>query len=449
MVDNARISQMRRTMTATATDPTLPRLQVIEQLITAGKLAEAGQQLDDVARLAPNDPRVHLLGAHLAEWAGEVADAIYHTRRAVSLSPHWAFPRVELALLLNRHQQPQAGLEAAEQAVALAPQDANVLFRMSEVARQALQPRVALNWLERAAILQPENPDIRRMMARDLVQLGAHPEAMQTFDWLLSRDPNDAEARLGRLKLALELGDREFAQSDAVTLTSRHPDDPIYRFWHQVAHGELPTEHPAAMTRALFDSYAPVFDQHLVEGLQYRVPERVAALVAERYPHGTLDLLDLGCGTGLLARHLNRGAGRWTGVDLSARMLQRAAELQRYNELHQADLLAFLKTTPAQHHDVVAACDVFIYAGDLTQVVPEVARVLKPGGHFVVSCEAAQDGEPDLLMRPSHRYAHRVSHVQDLCVAAGLGDLRVEDTTIRVEEGQAIAGYILSARKNG
>lgn len=433
----------------TATDPTLPRLQAIEQLIAAGQLAQAGQQLDDVARLAPNDPRVHLLGAHLAEWAGQVADAIYHTRRAATLSPQWAFPRVELALLLSRHQQPEAALEAAEQAVALAPQDADVLFRMAEVARQALQPRLAIDWLERAATLQPDNADIRRMMARDLVQLGAHPEAMQTYDWLLSRDPGDAEARLGRLKLALELGDREFAQSEAITLTAQHPDDPVYRFWHQVAHGELPPEHPAAMTRALFDSYAPVFDQHLVQGLQYRVPERVAALVATHHPQGGLDLLDLGCGTGLLARHLHRGTGRWVGVDLSARMLQRAATLQRYTELHQADLLAFLKNTPTQHHDVVAACDVFIYAGDLTQVVPEVARVLRPGGHFMVSCEAAQDGEPDLLMRPSHRYAHRASHVQALCVAAGLGDVQVEDTTIRVEGGQAIAGYILTARKTG
>lgn len=433
----------------TATDPTLPRLQAIEQLIAAGQLAQAGQQLDDVARLAPNDPRVHLLGAHLAEWAGQVADAIYHTRRAATLSPQWAFPRVELALLLSRHQQPEAALEAAEQAVALAPQDADVLFRMAEVARQALQPRLALDWLERAATLQPDNADIRRMMARDLVQLGAHPEAMQTYDWLLSRDPGDAEARLGRLKLALELGDREFAQSEAITLNAQHPDDPVYRFWHQVAHGELPPEHPAAMTRALFDSYAPVFDQHLVQGLQYRVPERVAVLVATHHPQGGLDLLDLGCGTGLLARHLHRGSGRWVGVDLSARMLQRAATLQRYTELHQADLLAFLKNTPTQHHDVVAACDVFIYAGDLTQVVPEVARVLRPGGHFMVSCEAAQDGEPDLLMRPSHRYAHRASHVQALCVAAGLGDVQVEDTTIRVEGGQAIAGYILMARKTG
>ena len=431
----------------TATDTTLPRLQAIEQLILAGNLAAAGQQLDEVARLAPNDPRVHLLGAHLAEWAGEVADAIHHTRRAASLSPRWAFARVELALLLNRHQQPQAALEAAEQAVALAPQDTDVLFRMAEVARQALQPRLALDWLERAATLSPDNPDIRRMMARDLVQLGAHPEAMQTFDWLLTRDPNDAEARLGRLKLALEIGDREFAQDEADTLVAQHPDEPIYTFWQGVARGEVPPEHPAAMTRALFDSYAPVFDQHLVQGLQYRVPERVAALVAAHHPQGGLDLLDLGCGTGLLARHLHRGTGRWVGVDLSPRMLQRAAELQRYNELHQADLLAFLKTTPAQQHDVVAACDVFIYAGDLTQVVPEVARVLKPGGHFMVSCEAAHDGEPDLLMRPSHRYAHRASHVQALCVAAGLGDVRVEDSTIRVEDGQAIAGYILTARK--
>ncbi len=444
MVDNPSDT---RSADMTTTDPILPRLQAIEQLIVAGRLADAGPALDDVARQAPNDPRIHLLGAHLAEWAGRVDDAIHHTRRAAALSPQWAFPRAELATLLNRHQQTAAALEAAEKAVSLAPQDPDLLYRMAEVARQALNPRMALQWLERAATLDPQNADVRRMMARDLTQLGAHPEAMQTYDWLVTRDPLDAEARLGRLKVALELGDREFAQSDARVLVAQHPQDPIYAFWDRVASGAVPPRQPAAMTRALFDSYAPVFDQHLVEGLQYRVPERVAALMTERHPDHAVDLLDLGCGTGLLARRLKRGAGHWVGVDLSPRMLERAAKLQRYNELHQSDLLAFLKKSPAQRYSVVAACDVFIYAGDLTEVVPEVARNLKVGGHFIVSCESARPGEPNLVLRPSHRYAHQASHLTALCTAAGLTDVRVENTTIRVEDDQPIAGFLLIARK--
>jgi predicted TPR repeat methyltransferase len=44
----------------------------------------------------------------------------------------------------------------------------------------------------------------------------------------------------------------------------------------------------------LFDSYAPSFDQHLVEALKYVVPEkRYEAVLAARPLAATLDVIDL------------------------------------------------------------------------------------------------------------------------------------------------------------
>jgi predicted TPR repeat methyltransferase len=41
----------------------------------------------------------------------------------------------------------------------------------------------------------------------------------------------------------------------------------------------------------------------------------------------------------------------------------------------------------------VTAADVFIYVGNLDRVIPEIRRVLRPGGLFAWSAEAVEDAK--------------------------------------------------------
>ena len=88
-------------------------------------------------------------------------------------------------------------------------------------------------------------------------------------------------------------------------------------------------------------------------------------------------LVDVGCGGGLLARHL-RGY-RHVGVDLSARSLRHAA---RHGVLPvRADAAALpLRGGVA---DVVVAGEVFEHVPDLAAVIAEIVRVLRPDGVLV------------------------------------------------------------------
>jgi predicted TPR repeat methyltransferase len=49
-----------------------------------------------------------------------------------------------------------------------------------------------------------------------------------------------------------------------------------------------------------------VFDQHLVGGLGYRLPKLVAERILQWHADRKLNVLDLGCGTGLLGVCLGR-----------------------------------------------------------------------------------------------------------------------------------------------
>ena len=60
----------------------------------------------------------------------------------------------------------------------------------------------------------------------------------------------------------------------------------------------------------------------MVDTLDYRGPERIAELVsAVMGDRRGLDILELGCGTGLCGIHLRPRAARLVGIDLSPEMV--------------------------------------------------------------------------------------------------------------------------------
>jgi predicted TPR repeat methyltransferase len=86
-----------------------------------------------------------------------------------------------------------------------------------------------------------------------------------------------------------------------------------------------PVAAPKEYVIGLFDRYADHFDEHLVGKLRYRTPSLLLDAVMRLAPSGnlgTLDILDLGCGTGLVGSLLRPLARTLTGVDISSNMLQ-------------------------------------------------------------------------------------------------------------------------------
>jgi predicted TPR repeat methyltransferase len=64
---------------------------------------------------------------------------------------------------------------------------------------------------------------------------------------------------------------------------------------------------------------------------------------------------------------------------------------------------------------------------------------------FVFSCEATVEGEPDLVLRKSLRYAHSEDSVRAACEAAGFKKIDIEAFDIRNEHGTPVAGFIVCA----
>ena len=210
------------------------------------------------------------------------------------------------------------------------------------------------------------------------------------------------------------------------------------------AHGAM-TE---GYVRALFDGYAPKFDDALMKGLNYRAPELLfcavqAARVGRRIKFGSV--LDLGCGTGLAALPFRPLSDWMVGVDLSPGMLGQARAKGLYDRLVESEILAFLAneaTIGARYH-LILAVDMFMYFNDLAPVLKAVAQVSASPGHLAFSVET-HDGD-GVILRESLRYAHSGAHVRNALAAAGLKPLSIDLASTRTEKGLPVPGLIVVA----
>ncbi|OLP85030.1 putative ATP-dependent RNA helicase DDX60 [Symbiodinium microadriaticum] len=155
-----------------------------------------------------------------------------------------------------------------------------------------------------------------------------------------------------------------------------------------------------------FDEYAEEFEDHLVNTLEYHLPEVIASKMASFGSIRADREVDRRRPVSLLSasryRVLSGGrAGLPRGFE--AGMLAHAREAGGYDELLQRDLISVLRSQEAASVDLLVAADVLIYVLQLDKVFLQAHRVLRKDGIFVFStetaCEAESSEEDDLPLQ--------------------------------------------------
>jgi predicted TPR repeat methyltransferase len=428
-------------------DTNLAQLLAIEADVRAGRLAEAAAALSTLTAATPRDPRVHVVAAMLARATGDARAEAGALANAAALAPRAPAIQIEWAQSLSRDGRHADAVAAAERAVALAPQHLPGLRIAIAIASAAGDDAAALRHLQRAQALAPEDASIALALGVALGKQSRYAEAHPHLERAAVGHPDDAYTLVWLGTCLLGIGRRDEALLPLLRADVLLPGNETVAFYLALARGETPPAQPNALTQGLFDDYAGRFDQVLVSQLDYRVPDRVAAILRARPAGRAIALLDLGCGTGLLGACLGRIDGAFVGVDLSPKMLEQAGRHGVYTELRESDLRAELARTPAATFDGVTANDVFIYVGDIAGVIAEAYRVLRPGGVLIFSCETAEESEGALVLRPSRRYAHSMRSVERMCAAAGFESCTLEPIELRLDANVPVAGFIAVAAK--
>jgi len=147
-------------------------------------------------------------------------------------------------------------------------------------------------------------------------------------------------------------------------------------------HAARPRPDHADGARRLFDAKAACWPaKYAPEGPLAGRLAQLAGAVTGRVGDGG-ELLDLGCGSGELARHLAGIGYRMTGCDISPEMLRQAELADQAQGVRWIRLDPGWRTLPLAPGglDAVIAASVLEYVPGPRAVLGECARVLRPGG---------------------------------------------------------------------
>jgi len=131
-------------------------------------------------------------------------------------------------------------------------------------------------------------------------------------------------------------------------------------------------------TRAYYDDFAPRYEEHRSprepSGYHALVDDLEIDLVAR---HGAgKDVLECGCGTGLLLHRFAGFARSARGVDLSPGMLERARARGLSVQVGSVTELPFADSS----FDVTCSFKVLAHVPEVARALSEMARVTRPGG---------------------------------------------------------------------
>ena len=416
-------------------------------LLREGRIPEALAALD--AGLARDGASValYLSRADARMQADDVAGAAADAADAVILDPGSAQAKAVLGVVLLELGRPEDAEPCLREAVAAEPGRAAFVCAWATALERSGAADTAVSVLDDGIARSPGAVTLRTaaimvaMRRRDFDRAAELAEAARragAADACVFGLRGHALSSLGRHAEANE------AYGEALKLA---PEDPYVRHL-VVAAGMLPqaSRAPAPYLETVFDGYAERFEDHLIR-LHYRVPGLLRAAVLEHCPalasgEITGPVLDLGCGTGLMAVVLSDLAlGPITGVDISEGMLAEARGKGLYAELVHAELEAFLaRDTTAW--PLVLAADGFCYFGVLDSALALVHARLAPGGMLMFSVEELDADQGSWRLGRQGRFAHGMEYVTAAAARAGFAVRAARREVLRTEAQADVPGML-------
>ena len=392
-------------------------------------------------------PAAWLLLATIQSHTQDDAAAEIAFLRALELDPRLEAALAGLGLLYFRQRRFGEAAERLEAALGSGSQIPLVRACLGQALAYLGAFSKAADVFEAELSVHPGNPAIVKKLAlnRFLEALETEdvPAALAIYGALAGQHAEDREtvtrtafhmlSSYGHRKAALKLGTARLSWA---------PDDPVQKYLLAALTQAPLTRAPQDYIVSYFNLFADSFDTQLADVLGYRVPEDLAGLVT-RDRRTFANVLDLGCGTGLGGTHLRSLTSNLTGVDLSPKMLEKAASRGVYDCLIESEAERLLGTRPGGY-DLIFAADVFIYFGDPRPILQGAARALRPDGLFALSIECAE--EPGYTLQPTGRFVHHPSCIDELARDA-FTVLEAVPTTIRWEAGKPAQGLLYLLRR--
>ena len=400
--------------------------------------------------LTPDDPQTHHDLAAIHYGRGNMEAAEHHYRRAYELAPDWADAARHLSELLVARERPDQAEPIYRALLEQRPDDPEILNGLGTCLNSQQRLDQAQELLERAVSAQPTNALYHFNLGVIRERAEQIEPALSAYRSAIECDPAMAEAHSCLAAGLYRLERLDEARIAYQTVLDLDPDNQTARHLLAAISGHSPANAPVAYVTQVFDDYAERYDQHMTETLGYRAPTLICELIREStdIPDDGITLLDLGCGTGMVAEQLRPYTRLAHGVDLSPGMLVYARLRGCYQQLWSDELVALLRDSDRGllDYDVIVAADVLVYIGDLDRFMAGCHGRLALTGTLVFTVEELSESD-GYALRSTGRYAHSRSYVERTALRHGLTVHVVRRTQVRSERNQPVYGLLWALRQ--
>jgi predicted TPR repeat methyltransferase len=387
----------------------------------------------------------HFLGVLLHQ-RGQSEPALALIQASIARDPGVAPWHNNLGNVLLDCRRYEEAARAYQRCTELDPGNLEVLNNLGVLYRKLGMPMQAEEVFKRALARAPDFGDVHNNLATLYTGLGRMTEAFSHFADALALNPEDMRVRRLLAVAYGQAGRLEEGRKACQDWLALEPDSAQAQHLYAAYGGAaVPARASDRYVVDEFDGFAGSFDVKLAS-LGYRAPQHVGDAVARLLgaPAADRRVLDAGCGTGLCSPLLRPFASQLAGVDLSGNMLVHARQRGLYDELAQAELVAFLQTCSSGTLDLVVSADTLCYFGLLDAVFAAVRQALRASGHWVFTVEAHAGGAP-FTLHTHGRYSHARDYVATELARAGFAHTDIQQVALRFESGKPVTGWLVAA----
>jgi len=414
----------------------------------AGQHAVAQSLYKKILRTQPNHVDAnYMLGTSLAE-SGHADSALKYIKRAELNAPDSQYIKTNLGNVYRMLGDYENASLKYQEALLIQPDMAQAMNNLAIVHRRMNNNEEAIVLYKKAISTNPAFIEAHYNLGKSYWDEAQYENAFACFQRVLELKPDHALAtqEMGNFYLQHKEVEKAIACFEKYLELVDEDTCGVQLKLSYLNAGELPERQPEQLVRQTYEKKARTWDQDVARvDMAFLGPQHIEQAICELELNSfQLDVLDIGCGTGLCAPFLKKIAKQLHGVDLSSHMLAQARKKNLYDALHCQDIVEYLETTDTTY-DLIVGSGVMIFFGDLQNVVKQIATRMNPDGYFIFTLYRSH--QQDVEIRDNLHFAHSENYIREISQASGFNILDIKSVTHEYEHDQPQAGFVVSLSK--
>ena len=364
------------------------------------------------------------------------AQSVY--QKILELNPHSLPALVNVANSASAQQNFALAETYYKQALDISPQDLDAHFNYAEMLQQQNRLPEALEEYRQAVIIAPDRFEISNNLGLIKKDLGEYEEALGLFvnAFLKAPEQEAVSVNIVETLTLLAYQNIETAQKIAANWLKTAPNNLFAQQINATLQGK-DCENTQIFVQKLFDNFADNYEQVLGR-IGYSTPRELRTITGDI--KGTI--VDLGCGTGLVGEAYQTSGAKLIGIDISAKILEKAREKHIYQELICDNLLHFCQTRLHTYQPrLIIAADVFCYIDNISAIISACQPY-----QLAFSIETLPSSKTAPQQRGlSGRYRHNPRYIKNLLLQNGYTNINEYPLILRQEDGKDVQGMIFTA----